>query len=40
MFILIVSLAAAEACVALALILQVYKRYTSLDTDALSSMKG
>jgi NADH-quinone oxidoreductase subunit K len=40
MFILIVSLAAAEACVGLALILQVYKRYTSLDTDALASMKG
>ncbi|HUS25521.1 MAG TPA: NADH-quinone oxidoreductase subunit NuoK [Candidatus Binatia bacterium] len=40
MFILIVSLAAAEACVGLALILQVYKRYTSLDTDALAGMKG
>lgn len=40
MFILIVSLAAAEACVGLALVLQVYKRYQNLDTDALSGMKG
>lgn len=40
MFILIVSLAAAEACVGLALVIQVYKRYVSLDTDALSGMKG
>lgn len=40
MFILIVSLAAAEACVGLALVIQVYKRYVSLDTDALAGMKG
>ena len=40
MFILIVTLAAAEACVGLALILQIYKRYTSLDTDVLAGMKG
>lgn len=40
MFILIISLAAAEACVGLALVIQVYKRYVSLDTDALSGMKG
>ncbi len=40
MFILILSLAAAEACVGLALVIQVYKRYVSLDTDALSGMKG
>lgn len=40
MFILIISLAAAEACVGLALVLQVYRRYVSLDTDALSGMKG
>ncbi len=40
MFILIVSLAAAEACVGLALVLQVYRRYQSLDTDALAGMKG
>lgn len=40
MFILIVSLAAAEACVGLALVLQVYRRYQNLDTDALAGMKG
>ena len=40
MFILILSLAAAEACVGLALILQVYRRYQNLDTDALAGMKG
>ena len=40
MFVLILTLAAAEVTVGLALVLQVYKRYVSLDTDALSSMKG
>ena len=40
MFILILSLAASEAAVGLALVLQVYRRYVSLDTDALASMKG
>jgi len=40
MFILILTLAAAEVTVGLALVLQVYKRYVSLDTDALASMKG
>lgn len=40
MFVLIVTLAASEAAVGLALVLQVYKRYVSLDTDALSVMKG
>lgn len=40
LFILILSLAAAEACVGLALVLQVYRRYQSLDTDALAGMKG
>lgn len=40
MFILILTLAAAEACVGLALVLQVYKRYTSLDVDGLAGMKG
>ena len=40
MFILIVTLAAGEAAVGLALVLQVYKRYVSLDTDALAGMKG
>jgi NADH-quinone oxidoreductase subunit K len=40
MFILIVTLAAAEAAVGLALVLQVYRRYVSLDTDTLAGMKG
>ena len=40
MFILILTLAASEVAVGLALVLQVYKRYVSLDTDALSTMKG
>ena len=40
MFILILSLAAAEVVVGLALVLQVYRRYVSLDTDALASMRG
>jgi NADH-quinone oxidoreductase subunit K len=40
MFVLIVSLAASEAAVGLALVLQVYRRYYSLDTDTLSGMKG
>lgn len=40
MFILILTLAAAEVTVGLALVLQVYRRYVSLDTDALASMKG
>ncbi|MGQ0587131.1 MAG: NADH-quinone oxidoreductase subunit NuoK [Gammaproteobacteria bacterium] len=40
MFVLIVTLAASEAAVGLALVLQVYRRYVTLDTDALSGMKG
>jgi NADH-quinone oxidoreductase subunit K len=40
MFILIITLAASEVAVGLALVLQVYKRYVSLDVDALSGMKG
>ena len=40
MFILILTLAAAEASVGLALVLQLYKRFSTLDTDAASEMKG
>jgi NADH-quinone oxidoreductase subunit K len=40
MFVLIVTLAASEAAVGLALVIQVYRRYVSLDTDGLSGMKG
>ena len=38
--ILILTLAASEVAVGLALVLQIYKRYVSLDTDALATMKG
>ena len=40
MFVLILTLAAGEVAVGLALVLQVYKRYVTLDTDALAGMKG
>ncbi len=40
MFMLIITLAACEACVGLALLLQLYRRFGSLDVDAASQMKG
>ena len=40
MFILILSLAAAEASIGLALIIQVYRRYQTLDIDQVSEMRG
>jgi NADH-quinone oxidoreductase subunit K len=40
MFILVLTLAAAEACVGLALVIQLYKRFKTLDVDAASTMKG
>lgn len=40
MFILILSLAASEASVGLALVFQLYRRYHSLDVDAASEMRG
>lgn len=40
MFILILTLAAAEASVALAMVLQLHRRFHTLDTDAASEMKG
>lgn len=40
MFILILTLAACEACVGLALLLQLYRRFGSLDVDTASEMKG
>jgi len=40
MFILILTLAAAEVAVGLALILQFYHRFASLDADAASDMEG
>lgn len=40
MFIFILAMAAAEVSVGLALILQVYHKFKSLDADAVSQMKG
>jgi len=40
MFILILTLAAAEASVGLALLIQIYRRFRTLDIDAASTMKG
>ena len=40
MFILILTLAAAEVSVGLALILQLYHRLATLDADAVSKMRG
>jgi NADH-quinone oxidoreductase subunit K len=40
MFILILTLAASEAAIGLALVIQLYRRYQSLDIDAASEMRG
>jgi NADH-quinone oxidoreductase subunit K len=40
MFIFILTMAAAEVSVGLALVLQMYHRFRTLDADAVSSMKG
>ena len=40
MFILVLTLAAAEACIGLALLLQLYRRFHTLDVDAASEMRG
>lgn len=40
MFIFILSMAAAEVAVGLALILQFFKRFDTLDADAADKMKG
>ena len=40
MFIFIITMAAAEVSVGLALILLFYQRYKTLDSDAASGMKG
>jgi NADH-quinone oxidoreductase subunit K len=39
-FLFIVAVAAAEVSVGLALVLELYHQYKSLDTDAISLMKG
>lgn len=40
MFILVISLAAAEAAIGLAILLQLYRRFNTLDIDAASEMRG
>ena len=40
MFILILSLAASEASIGLALVFQLYRRFHTLDVDAASTMHG
>lgn len=40
MFLMILTLAAAETSVGLALVIQLYRRFHSLDIDAASQMKG
>lgn len=40
MFIFILTMAAAEVSVGLALIIQLYQRYNTLDVDASSEMRG
>ena len=39
-FLFILAMAAAEVCVGLALVIQVYHLYKSLDVDAVSRMRG
>ncbi|CBL45457.1 NADH dehydrogenase I, chain K [gamma proteobacterium HdN1] len=40
MFIMILTLAAAEASIGLAIVLQLYRRFRSVDVDAASEMHG
>jgi NADH-quinone oxidoreductase subunit K len=40
MFILVLSLAASEASVGLAIVFQLYRRFHTLDIDVASEMKG
>jgi len=40
MFLLVLTLAAAETCVGLAILLQLQRRFGTLDTDAASEMGG
>ncbi|WP_043448474.1 NADH-quinone oxidoreductase subunit NuoK [Halotalea alkalilenta] len=40
MFILIITLAAAEASIGLALLIQLHRRFKTVDIDAVSGMKG
>ena len=40
MFIIVITLAAAEASIGLAILLQLYRRFRTLDIDAASEMHG
>ncbi len=40
MFLLVLTLAAAEAAIGLALVLQVFRHFRGVDADALSDMQG
>lgn len=40
MFILVIALAASEASIGLALVFQLYRRFRTLDVDAVSEMRG
>jgi NADH-quinone oxidoreductase subunit K len=40
MFLMVLTLAAAETSVGLAMLLQLYRRFSTLDTDAASEMRG
>lgn len=40
MFVFILTMAAAEVSVGLALILRIHRRFKTLDTDALNNLKG
>lgn len=40
MFILVITLAAAEASIGLAILLQLYRRFNTLDVDVASEMRG
>ena len=40
MFVLVLTLAAAEVCIGLALLLLLYRRYQTLDIEVASGMKG
>jgi NADH-quinone oxidoreductase subunit K len=40
MFIMVLTLAAAETSVGLAVLLQLHRRFRTLDTDAASDMRG
>jgi NADH-quinone oxidoreductase subunit K len=39
-FLFILTMAAAEVSVGLALVLQIYRRFKTLDSDAVSEMRG